>query len=170
MMSNASARSHDLLVKWRRVLDEQGVHALLRLLNSRTPHRYTGIYRYDPPTLRNVFLVDAFDPSMLRGPDVAMEDAYCVLVGERKQSIVFTDASCDPRFAPRTNSPVVSYCGTLLSTADGVPYGTLCHYDVSRCDENVNDIEVLEALAPYVMAKIAAERPDELPRASPFLP
>ena len=29
------------------ILDTEGVHAALRFLNSRTPHRFTGIYRYD---------------------------------------------------------------------------------------------------------------------------
>lgn len=168
MTISESSRFDDLLAKWTRVLEGQGVHALLLLLNHRTPHRYTGIYRYDPPTLRSVYLVDAFDPELRKGADVAMSDAYCVIVGEQRKSIVFNDAQCDPRFAPRPNSPVVSYCGTLLSTSDGIPYGTLCHYDVARCDENVNDVAVLEALAPLIMAKITLESPQELPRVSAF--
>lgn len=148
-----------LLAKWKRVLDEQGIHALLLVLNSRTPHRYTAIFRYDPPTLRNVYLVDAFDSKVRRGADVAMADAYCVIVGEQRKSLVFSDASCDPRIAPRPNSPVVSYCGTLLTTAAGDPFGTLCHYDVARCDENVNEILALEQLAPLIMAKLELDLP-----------
>jgi len=150
----------ELLAKLNRALDEQGVHALLRILNGRTPHRYTGIYRYDPPSLRNVYLVDAFDPQVRKGSDIAMVDAYCVMVGQQRRSVVFEDARCDPRFAQLAGSPVVSYCGVLLSTVEGTPFGTLCHYDVSRCDENVNDALLLEALAASITRKLEAESPE----------
>jgi len=161
-MSPTRPRTDELLLTLSRILGEQGVHAVLKVLNGRTPHRYTGIYRYDSPTMRNVHLVDAFNPEVLRGPDVAMGDAYCVMVGDQRRSIVFNDATCDPRFVYKANSPVVSYCGVLLSTAERVPFGTLCHYDVSRCEENVNDVPLLQAIAPAIMSKIAAKKPDLL--------
>lgn len=159
-MITTHAQDLELLVKLHRVLDEQGIVALLRLLNARTPHRFTGIYRYDPPILRNVHLVDAFDPETRRGDDVAMADAYCVMVGEERRSVVFDDALCDPRIAVRGNSPVISYCGTLLVTSDGRLFGSLCHYDVRRCEENVNDVTVLEAMGAAVMARIEADDPE----------
>lgn len=164
MVSPASALDEELLSKLKRILREQGVHAVLKVLNSRTPHRFTAIYRYDPPTLRNVLLVDAFDPELRTGGDVAMADAYCVMVGRERRSIVFDDAACDPRFAQLPNSPVVCYCGVLLSTSDGVPFGTLCHYDVARCDVNTNDVTVLEAIAPSIMSRLADDSPELLVR------
>ncbi len=159
-MIDTPAQDLDLISKMHRLLDEQGIVALLRLLNARTPHRFTGIYRFDPPSLRNMYLVDAFDPQTRKGDDVAMADAYCVIVGERRRSIVFDDARCDPRFTVRNNSPVVSYCGTLLVTSDGRPFGSLCHYDIRRCEENVNDVAMLEAVGAAVMARIEADDPE----------
>ena len=41
------------LVEFRIALSD-GVHAALRYLNSRTPHRFTGVYRYDGDVLRNM--------------------------------------------------------------------------------------------------------------------
>ncbi len=64
-------------------LDESGLHAALALLNSRTPHRFTGAYRYDGEILRNEGLYDRFSPESVGGDDVPMPLAYCALLGER---------------------------------------------------------------------------------------
>jgi hypothetical protein len=40
------------------LLHQQGVHAALEHLNHRTPHRYTGLFRFDGEMLRNEALFD----------------------------------------------------------------------------------------------------------------
>ena len=138
-----------------RVLTEQGVIAVLRVLNGRAPHRYTGIYKYSPEILRNIYLVDAFDPNVTKGLDVPNEDAYCLLL-RNKRKVAFgrvEDAPCPIKLA----SPVVSYCGVLLVRSNGEPFGSLCHYDVARCQEPSTQIPYLEAVAPHIMAKLEME-------------
>lgn len=131
-------------------LESAGLHGALAFLNSRTPHRFTGVYRYDGEVLRNVGLFDRFSPEQARGDDVPMGNAYCALVGNRGRSMMFADARDDPRFEWKPGSPVVSYCGALLRDAQGEPFGTLCHFDVHRCEPNLADLEVLDTVGPLV--------------------
>jgi hypothetical protein len=134
------------------MLAARRLHDALRYLNSRTPHRFTGVYRYDGDLLRNEALFDRFKPELRRGDDVAMCDAYCALVGERREPLEFEDARVDGRFEVKAGSPVVSYCGVLIRDEQDRPFGTLCHYDVMRCQERVSDIPLLEGAAPLVLA------------------
>jgi hypothetical protein len=64
-----------------RVALRDGLHTALRYLNSRTPHRFTGVYRYDGEVLRNMALFDRSAPETQRGIDIPMADAYCANVG-----------------------------------------------------------------------------------------
>jgi len=141
--------------KIHRVLVEQGVIPALRLLNGRAPHRYTGIFKYTPAILLNIYMVDAFEPNVTKGVNVPNEDAYCLLLSN-KHKVAFgraEDAPCPIKLA----SPVVSYCGVLLVRSSGEPFGSLCHYDVARCQEPSTQMPYLEAIAPYIVAKLEGE-------------
>lgn len=142
-MSNAKVLSNV-----QRLLDEDRVHDALRLLNSRTPHRFTGIYRYEGEVLRNLYLFDVFNPAVTTGSDVPMIDAYCANVGRSGKGIEFRDVARERQIEVKSTSPVVSYCGALIRDADGEPYGTLCHYDLKPCDTPTSDLPLLEELAP----------------------
>lgn len=144
-----------MIEKLQRVLNEQGILATLRVLNSRTPHRFTGVYKYTPDILKNVLLVDAFDPSVEKGGDVPNEDAYCVLLKEAPQ-LAFGHLG-DSQCPAKLNSPVVSYCGVQLVRSNGVPFGSLCHYDVARCEEPATQMALLAASAPLIVARLEAE-------------
>lgn len=50
-------------------LQQHGVHAALRYLNDRTPHRYTGIFRFNGDVLRSEALFDRYHPSEQKGAD-----------------------------------------------------------------------------------------------------
>lgn len=152
---SSSAIDDDPVAKIRHVLEEHGVLSALRILNGRAPHRYTGIYKYTPDILKNLYLVDAFDQEVTKGSDVSLEDAYCVILSyERKVAFGRTeDAPCPVKLA----SPVVSYCGVLLMRSNGEPFGSLCHYDVARCQEPSTQMPYLEAIAPHIVAKLEAE-------------
>lgn len=153
--ANVSAIDDSYIMKLRRALTEQGVIAALRILNARTPHRYTGIYKYTPEVLKSTYLVDAFDPSVVKGSDVPNEDAYCLLL-RKERRLAFgraEDAACAIKLA----SPVVSYCGVLLIRLNGEPFGSLCHYDVARCQEPATQMPFLEGIAPYIVSKLEAE-------------
>jgi hypothetical protein len=136
----------------------EGVHAALRYLNSRTPHRFSGLYRYDGEMLRNIALFDRSAPETQRGVDIPMADAYCANVGRDRVPLEFTDAKGDGRFTYLPGSPVVCYSGVLISSRDGEPYGTLCHYDIQRCETRTSDIPLLKAAASLIYEALANQR------------
>jgi len=86
----------------RPMLERYGVSAVLALLNARTRYRFTGVYRMEPPLLRNVHLYDRENPSL--------------------------DGSggSDPLVAP---DAMLSSLGVPIRGADGRVSGTLCHFD-----------------------------------------
>ena len=124
---------------------QQGVPAALAYLNARTPHRYTGIWRYEGDTLRSVALYDRANPALRRGEDAPLSATYCAVVGQQSPLVIHeaaTDARAQVQAVP---TPVVSYCGVLIQDAQGRPFGTLCHYDLQRCQPRLSDLPLLEA-------------------------
>ena len=144
------------LLEFQSALESFGLGGALRFLNARTPHRYTGIYRFDGDMLRNECLFDRYDPRVAHGDDVPMEAAYCALVGESEAPLEFVDARLDGRFSPREGSPVISYCGVVIKDSGGAPFGTLCHYDTHPCQKRISDIPLLEAVAPMLLHALGA--------------
>ncbi len=135
------------------LLHQQGVHAALDYLNSRTPHRYTGLFRFDGDTLRNEVLFDRNQPSVRQGADVPMAVTYCSLVGRQQAPLEILDATTNP-LASGVDTPVISYCGVLIRDAYGRAYGTLCHYDLQRCQERTTDLPLLEAAAQLLYQQL----------------
>ncbi|MBW3130578.1 GAF domain-containing protein [Hymenobacter profundi] len=147
------------------VMQQQGLHAALEYLNSRTPHRYTGLFRFDGEVLRNEALFDRYQPAMRRGDDVPMAVTYCSLVGRQQAPLEITDATIDSHVLGLIDTPVISYCGVLVRDAQGQPFGTLCHYDMQRCQERTTDQPLLEAAAKLLYQQLQADRlqPSTLP-------
>ena len=69
--------------------------------------------------------------------------------GSPPEPLAFADAKGDGAF-PIARKPG----GVLQRRADlkslGVPYGTLCHYDIRRCETRTSDIPLLKATAPLI--------------------
>jgi hypothetical protein len=135
------------------LLRQRGVPAALEYLNSRTPHRYTGLFRFDGATLRNEVLFDRNQLSVRRGEDAPMATTFCSLVGRRQAPLEIVDAAVDTQ-ASGIETPVVSYCGVLIRDAQGQPFGTLCHYDMQRCQERTTDLPLLEAAAELLYQQL----------------
>lgn len=135
-----------------------GVPAALRFLNNRTPHRFTGVYRYEGDMLRNMALFDRYNPELLQGIDIPLCDAYCRNVRSSREPLEFDDAKNGGRFPYLPGSPVVCYSGVLISMPDGTPYGTLCHYDVQSCESRKSDIPLLQACAPRILQALQSRQ------------
>lgn len=129
------------------ILQQQGVHAALKYLNSRTPHQYTGVFRFDGDMLRNEVLFDRYHPTVEKGGDTPMEATFCSLVGQQQAPLEIKDAQVDAHVKGLIVTPVVSYCGVLIRDAVSRPFGTLCHYDMQRCEERTSDLPLLQAAA-----------------------
>jgi signal transduction histidine kinase/DNA-binding NarL/FixJ family response regulator len=148
----------DILAKFERILNGAGIHDALRFLNSRTPHRFTGLYRFDPPTLRNVALLDTDDVGKTSGDDAVLEETYCSIVGSFERPFTTADTLLDKRLrAHPARESVRSYCGVLLRRPDGSAFGTLCHFDLSPCDVPLAEMPLLEAAAVLIMRRMDAE-------------
>jgi len=128
----------------------EGLVAGLRYLNDRTPHRFTGVFRYDGEFLRNVALVDSMDPSVRAGHDVRLSDAYCDYLGDNVESVEFSDARSDGRITMKPGNPVLAYCGIVIRDARGGAYGTLCHFDMQPCQPRTSDVPLLREVARVI--------------------
>lgn len=146
----------DTFLKFEKIVSARGSHEALRFLNSRTPHRFTGIFRFDPPLLRNILLVDSYAPEVKKGDDAPMNETYCSIVGEARLAFTIADARLDRRLDSHpARESVISYCGVLLRDVDtGKPFGTLCHFDLVPCDVPVSELPLMEAAAPLLMKAI----------------
>ncbi len=145
----------------QRALDKDGLHAALAYLNSRTPFRFTGVYRFDGDTLRNVCLFDRWSPEKTRGDDAPMAETFCAIVRTHPEGLQVDDGRTDERFPWMANNAVVCYCGTTLRDEAGNPYGTLCHFDVHRCEPTHQELGLLQAAAPFVYRHVAAGFPSQ---------
>jgi PAS domain S-box-containing protein len=146
----------DTLSKFEKILEAQGLHEALRFLNSRTPHRFTGVYKIDPPLLRNLHLLDADDPKTRKGDDMALDQAYCSIVGRSELPFSTEDSRRDARLSTHpARENVVSYCGVLLPTIDGKPFGTLCHFDLVPCEVPTREMALMEAAAHLIARYLA---------------
>lgn len=127
-------------------LDEFGLPGALRFLNYRTPHRYTGLYKFNGDVLSNLVKYDPFKDELIHDDDVPLDKTYCSLV-QKKQALEIIDSSTDNKVKNKIDTPVISYCGVLMQDEKGNPYGTLCHFDMNRCEECINDFPLLQSAA-----------------------
>lgn len=112
------------------IFDRSGLHAALAFLNARTRHRYTAVYRFEPPMLRNVCLYDRENPSLHVGGDSLMHETYCSIVGDRAISFSTADSLADPQLTGHpSRGSVQAYCGAPVVDEHGTCIGTLCHFD-----------------------------------------
>ena len=63
-VSARAATERDERCALSRLLHGRGLHAALGYLNERTRYRFTGLYRADPPLLRNIGLFDRENPDI----------------------------------------------------------------------------------------------------------
>lgn len=131
-------------------LDRHGALDALGWLNARTRFRFTGLYRAEPPKLRNLFLVDRENPELnVSGEECSLDETYCAITFARDASFSTSDAGRDPRLvAHPARRSVISYAGVPLRLADGRVWGTLCHYDLRPRLLPPTELAQLDAVAP----------------------
>ncbi len=125
-----------------------GVRGAVVFLNSLTPHRFTSIYRFDGPTLRNVTFFDSLHPDEESCEDIPVEASYCVFVRDTGTKFSFGDSMRDERVHhhPKRNT-VQRYCGVPLLDRDGKMFGSICHFDLEPGEITTHDIDLLEQMS-----------------------
>lgn len=152
----SAATPHPVVARCAALLESSGLHAVLADLNTRTRHRYTGVYAFDPPTLRSLCLFDRENPGIIRGGDTPMVESYCSIVGGDAAPYATADASRELRLNGHpARASVLAYCGVPLRDDAGTCFGTLCHFDVRPRLVPADEIPVLEQVAllipPYAL-------------------
>ena len=144
-------------VRFVELLRREGLHAALGFLNGRVRYRFTGVYRFDPPVLRNVDLYDRENPSLtFSGCELVLRDSYCGIVQLSERPFVTEDATRDERlsgYAARVS--MVSYLGVPLRLWGGRLFGTLCHWDGRPRLAPNGEVELLARLAPHLASSLA---------------
>lgn len=131
-------------------LADDGLRAALLFLNNRTSHRYTGVFRFDGDMLRNVALVDKWDPEINHGDDVPLAAAYCAHLHRTGEPLEVENGATDQRVPWMRGSPIVSYCGSVILDLAGGPWGALCHFDTAPCDAKNSDMPLMVAAAKII--------------------
>ncbi|HEY8310526.1 MAG TPA: GAF domain-containing protein, partial [Gemmatimonadaceae bacterium] len=108
------------------------MHSALAVLNERTRYRFTGVYRVDPPALRNEQLFDRENPTLALGGDVSsLENTYCGIIATTGAAFAAGDSRTDSRLTRHpSRDAVVSYIGVPVICTTGRVVGTLCHFDL----------------------------------------
>ncbi len=125
-----------------------GVRGAVAFLNSLTHQRFTSLYRFDGPTLRNITFFDRENPDVDSCEDIPVEASYCVFVRDLSAAFTVSDAKRDERVANHPKRAVVqSYCGVPLLDRDGKMFGSICHFDFTPGQISDRDVELLEYMA-----------------------
>jgi GAF domain-containing protein len=139
-------------VEFERVLTLSGIHGALRFLNARTRFRFTGVYRADPPLLRNLHLFDRENPTLNVSGNVSpLADTYCAITCATDWPFSTPDAPRDARLTGHAAlNSVLCYAGVPIRLDGGCVFGTLCHFDVRPRLIPPGELTVLERVAPLV--------------------
>lgn len=156
-MQQTETTPRTVLSTLEKTLSEQGTLGALRYLNSRTRHRYTGTYLFDPPLLRNHCLFDRENPDVSAVDDLLLSDSYCGKVAEG-DPFTTEDSMMDQRLAGHPKRTlVVAYHGFALCDETGRCFGSLCHWDVRPRLIAAAELPVLHAAAPVVARQVLKE-------------
>ena len=157
----ATAVAEHLAVELTPILVRYGMHAALGLLNARTRYRFTGLYRVEPPLLRNLHLFDRENPALEVCGDISLlEDTYCAFPAATGEPFATPDAPADARLvAHAARGTVISYVGVPIRGVDGRVRGTLCHFDCRPRLMPDGEAELLARVAPLLGGEWLEGRP-----------
>lgn len=151
-----SESSHDQeFSQLKSVFADGGVRGAVAFLNSMTPHRFTSLYRFDGPTLRNITFFDRQNPDDEYCEDIPVEASYCVFVRDTAAKFAFPDAMLDRRVRTHSKRETVRrYCGVPLLDRDGNMFGSICHFDIEPGEIADRDIQLLEHMSQLLQPEL----------------
>lgn len=147
----------EAVAEFRAIMAEGGdVHRGLGYLNKQVSHRFTGIYLFDDPMLRNVMIFDRENPTLRMAQDAPLKETYCALVGATREPFATADSRTDERLTDHpARESVQSYSGCLLRSPEGEPLGTLCHFDTVPREIPGEAAEVMAQVVADIEAALA---------------
>ncbi|GHA81767.1 GAF domain-containing protein [Cognatilysobacter bugurensis] len=141
----------DALQRLQALIQTGDVRGALAVLNARTGHRFTALYRFDDDVLRNVWFFDREQPEREAVEAMPVRASYCVFVRDRRATFRVDDADTDDRVADHPKRDQIrAYCGVPLLDDAGRMFGTVCHFDYRPLRISDENIALMEALAPLL--------------------
>lgn len=149
-----------------RLLHGRGILVALGYLNERTRYRFTGLYRAEPPLLHNVALFDRENPDLDGSGAVAkLDETYCSITRLTASPFSTDDAMHDARLTTHAaRDSVLCYSGVPIRLGSGLPWGTLCHFDLRPRLLPPDELAVLASAAPLVAEWLARQPSAGRPR------
>lgn len=142
------------------IVTRDGVMGALGYLNARTPHRFTGVFRFAGSMLENLYLFDRENSRSVPWATFAATQSFCSIMRITGEPFSAGDASSDPRVSDHpARETVLAYCGVPLFHPDGSVYGSLCHFDYRPALFSDVDLTFLAAAAPVLLPHILLEHP-----------
>ena len=131
----------------------------LEFLNARVPHRFTVVNHLRDGML---YIVSVFDKQgQVNAEDmkeIPLKDSFCQFV-LREGSMHSANTGADHRFdGSPYQATLASYCGVPLKAADGVLFGTLCHFDYQSHVVSNEEFSFLQAAAQLLEKHFLAAR------------
>ncbi|HEY1012471.1 MAG TPA: GAF domain-containing protein [Herpetosiphonaceae bacterium] len=129
-------------------LGADDIAGALKTLNQQTPYRFTALFRFEDPTLRNAYLIDRENPGSPPLPDLPITASYCVYIRQTARQFVTPDSWADERVRDHPKRQEIrTYCGVPVLNDDGSLFGSLCHFDFEVKPVADADIDLLERAA-----------------------
>lgn len=134
-------------------LEAGGVEAAIEFLNSRTPFRYSAIFRLEGDQIRNLYLYDRKHQtvSQPQSQPQPLRESFCQMVVD-EGTFTTAHSAVDARVDGHAKQGVFNaYVGLPLSDAAGSIFGTFCHFDPEPKSLDTPEIPFLEAVTPLLM-------------------
>lgn len=136
---------------FKTLLQEKGVYEALRFINSKSAHRFTALYAFEGPILRNVCLVDKENDTVRQMGSIDISDSYCLYVRDSGRTLVTPDSLLDERVKGHPKQATIqSYCGIPLINNYST-LGSLCHFDFTPLAYTEEEILLLERISPHLV-------------------
>ncbi|HEX8550949.1 MAG TPA: GAF domain-containing protein [Abditibacteriaceae bacterium] len=138
--------------RFKAVLEEEGIFEALSFINSKSVHRFTALYIFDAPALRNVCLVDKQDSTVRQSEPIEITDSYCLFVRDSGEKFITIDSLSDERVKEHPKRALIqSYCGLPLTNVDGATLGTVCHFNFDPIPYTDDELILLEMASPTIV-------------------
>jgi GAF domain-containing protein len=143
----------NIVGKFDRTLQADGLRAAMRWLNDRVPYRFTAIFAFDGDMLRNICLIDKENESISNCSDQSITESYCMYVHRSREMFSVEETLLDSRVAAHPKRKTVQcYYGIPLFGSEGELLGTVCHFDYLPIRVTEGVASGLDNLAPLIAA------------------
>lgn len=139
---------HKAIAAIRAALGADDIAGALAALNRHTPYRFTALFRFDDPALRNLYLIDRDNPASEPLADLPIMASYCVYIRQTASHFMTPDSLADERVRDHPKRQEIrTYCGVPIMNDDGSLFGSLCHFDFEAKPVGAREIALLERAA-----------------------